>query len=264
MTTSSTPSARPTTTRLAGIFRSTEPFQNEVRNATMWWEFPVPQGEGRAADHSDGSAKSRPRAICGPPARQSLHAGRRSCRAACPGVSKSHSASRRRRNALDPNQLGSGRLELARWIASPANPLTARVMVNRIWQHHFGRGIVATSDNFGARGERPSHPELLDWLASRFVESGLEHQVDAPADGAVQHLPAKRRCGCRRPASRSRPTLAAIVLRDAAFRPRSYGMRCWPPAASSTESRLRRKRRILDQQSRGHQSEDPAQPSRRR
>ena len=73
---------------------------------------------------------------------------------------------------IDPNQLGSGRLELAQWIASRQNPLTARVMVNRIWQHHFGRGLVATSDNFGVRGERPSHPELLDWLAARFVESG--------------------------------------------------------------------------------------------
>jgi hypothetical protein len=73
---------------------------------------------------------------------------------------------------VDPNQLGSGRLELARWIASASNPLTARVMVNRIWQHHFGRGLVATGDNFGTRGERPSHPELLDSLAKQFVKSG--------------------------------------------------------------------------------------------
>ena len=70
-----------------------------------------------------------------------------------------------------PFREGSGRLELADAIASPANPLTARVMVNRIWQHHFGRGLVATPDNFGRLGEPPTHPALLDFLATRFVES---------------------------------------------------------------------------------------------
>src|SRR5262249_2033792 len=61
------------------------------------------------------------------------------------------------------------RLELAEAIASKNNPLTARVMVNRIWQHHFGKGLVRTASNFGALGERPTHPELLDHLASRFM-----------------------------------------------------------------------------------------------
>jgi len=67
---------------------------------------------------------------------------------------------------------GSGRLELAEWVASKENPLTARVYVNRVWSHLFGRGLVATPDNFGASGEKPSHPELLDYLATTFVDDG--------------------------------------------------------------------------------------------
>lgn len=67
---------------------------------------------------------------------------------------------------------GSGRQQLAEAIADPGNPLPARVMVNRIWQHHFGRGIVGTPSNFGKLGEAPTHPKLLDYLAARFIESG--------------------------------------------------------------------------------------------
>jgi hypothetical protein len=64
------------------------------------------------------------------------------------------------------------RLVLADWIASPSNPLTARVMANRIWQYHFSRGIVRSSSNFGLQGDKPTHPELLDWLAAEFVQRG--------------------------------------------------------------------------------------------
>ncbi len=67
---------------------------------------------------------------------------------------------------------GSGRAELAGWLTDRSNPLTARVMANRVWHHHFGRGIVATTSDFGVRGSPPTHPELLDYLAARFVESG--------------------------------------------------------------------------------------------
>jgi hypothetical protein len=74
--------------------------------------------------------------------------------------------------ALAPGTKGSGRLQLARWLTDPKNSLTARVMVNRVWQHHFGRGLVRTPNNFGKQGQPPTHPELLDYLAARFVEDG--------------------------------------------------------------------------------------------
>ena len=70
-----------------------------------------------------------------------------------------------------PADAGSGRKELGDWIVQ--SPLAARVMVNRIWEWHFGKGLVPSSNDFGSRGEKPTHPELLDWLAAKFVESGF-------------------------------------------------------------------------------------------
>jgi mono/diheme cytochrome c family protein len=73
---------------------------------------------------------------------------------------------------LPEGETSSGRRQLAEWILDRQNPLTARVMVNRIWLHHFGKGLVPTPNDFGRQGKPPTHPELLDWLATRFVDSG--------------------------------------------------------------------------------------------
>jgi hypothetical protein len=118
---------------------------------------------------------------------------------------------------------GSGRRELAEWLTRPDNPLTARVMVNRLWQHHFGEGIVRTPSNFGQLGERPTHPELLDWLAARFVEGGWSvkrlhrlimlsaayQQSGTPPAETLRHDPDNKLWG-----RQSRRRLTAEELRD--------------------------------------------------
>ncbi|MCY2963871.1 MAG: PSD1 and planctomycete cytochrome C domain-containing protein [Planctomycetota bacterium] len=100
----------------------------------------------------------------------------------------------------------SGRRELAAWLASPQHPLTPRVIVNRVWRWHFGKGLVRSVDNFGLLGETPSHPELLDWLAERFVADGwslkslhrlivtssVYRQASTPAGEALQRDPENR------------------------------------------------------------------------
>ena len=85
-----------------------------------------------------------------------------------------------------------------RWITDPRNPLPARVMVNRLWQYHFGRGIVTTPGDFGHMGAGRRIPELLDWLASEFIAEWLAYQADPSPDRSVSHLPPVERAELRR------------------------------------------------------------------
>lgn len=118
------------------------------------------------------------------------------------------------------------RLDLARWIVDPANPLTARVAVNQIWKNLFGRGLVATPDNFGALGERPSHPELLDWLATEFVRLGWSRKalirLIVSSETYRQSSRGRADLGERDPlnillARQSRHRLEAEIVRDVAL-----------------------------------------------
>ncbi len=118
------------------------------------------------------------------------------------------------------------RLGLARWLVAPENPLTARVAVNRIWQHHFGTGLVKTAENFGIQGEPPSHPELLDWLATELIRTGWDlkamHRLIVTSASYRQSSRASRALLARDPENRllargPRFRLSAEVVRDNAL-----------------------------------------------
>src|SRR5439155_23085386 len=121
---------------------------------------------------------------------------------------------------------GGNRLDLARWLVDARNPLTARVTVNRMWQAYFGKGLVATEDDFGLMGAKPTHPELLDWLATEFVARGWSqkamHRLIVTSAAYRQSSRARPDVDAADPARRllarqSRLRLDAEVIRDASL-----------------------------------------------
>ena len=136
-----------------------------------------------------------------------------------------------------PFKDGSGRRELAAAIADPQNPLTARVMVNRIWQHHFGDGLVRTVSNFGRMGETPSNPALLDYLATSFIRERLVHQEAASRNHAVLHLPAFKRQQPRQLRRGSRTIASSGAPIVSAWMRKRCAMNCSPCRASLTPLR---------------------------
>jgi hypothetical protein len=196
---------------LAGIFLSTRTMES-FRKVARWHENPLPSAEdaARKADHEARVAGLREaiKALSGKPEDSQAAAELKQRKAELAQLEKSgpnvatamgvteaevvDAPVMRRGNHLTPGKVvprrfpavlagatqptlppkSSGRLELARWLTTKDHPLTARVMVNRIWRWHFGQGLVRSVDNFGRLGEKPTHPELLDWLARSFVEGG--------------------------------------------------------------------------------------------
>lgn len=114
------------------------------------------------------------------------------------------------------------RLELARWLVSSENPLTARVIVNRLWQDHFGIGLVKTVDDFGLQGEVPSHPELLDWLAVQFIDSGWDMRA---MHRLIVTSAAYRQSSIHRPELQQRDPENRLVARGPRYRADGYSIR---------------------------------------